>query len=492
MDRKPYLKLLETLDNMFNPTDYWGNNDEIDYLEDAFSKTHFHEKYLDVEDFISYHTSGINYTNLKRLKDQYSDVEIDDRLQVVEVLFNIIYFSELEEIFKKKVSSYLARYKIVFSDDLEYKKIISSGGSEYYEGSFGRVYLVDERFVKKQLKNEYWTDKDISSRFKNEYNIQKRLFDYNAKVLDVYDYDSTMNSFIMERADMDLYQLLDENKLIFDIKISIINQIIDTMEIAHQKKIIHRDLHPGNVMIKGRDVFVSDFGFAKDSKHLRSRLSTVSPKPTHKFLAPEGFSDFTKLDDLSDIYSIGKIIDYIMCDGNLGQPHSFRPLVEKCTKDERNLRFKNIHLLKEALGSIHDYYIKGVNIKEINSNIADGIHTIIIEEYLLKLAKDSRLASQIVANKWIDLSNIILSCSTENQISIIKAIGGEFVEATGYKGWNNYDIFARISYEVLISSDNMTVCKNAYSILKECAKIRFAADRLLAQVSFEKIQLIEN
>lgn len=60
---------------------------------------------------------------------------------------------------------------------------------------------------------------------------------------------------------------------------------------------------------------MSDFGFAKDSTHSRSRLSTSLPKPTNKFVAPERFNDFTELDELSDIYSIGKIIDYTMCNG---------------------------------------------------------------------------------------------------------------------------------------------------------------------------------
>jgi len=490
MDKKPYMKLLRTLDSLFFSDDAWMNDDAPDRVEYEFSRTHFDKDYIDFDDFISYHIEGLEYIQFQQFTDQYGEVEFELRSEVIEVLFNLVYFSELDDEFKRKLSSYLARYDVLFSDDLYYKSIASSTDTDYSEGSFGRVFFLDDNFVKKQLKSEYWLDNDISSRFKNEFNIQLRLSRSEMNVLKVHDYDATMNSFLMERADMDLYSLLEDNRLDEDKKNKLINQMLLTMSMAHEKGINHRDLHPGNIMIKGDKVYVSDFGFAKDSNHLRSRLSTVSPKPTHQFVAPEGFNDFTELDELSDIYSLGKIIDYIMGDGNLGGAHSFRPLVDKCTYDEKSRRFQSVIELKKSFSSIYEVYLKGEDIKQITSEIQDGNHSIIGEEYLIKLAKENRVASQIVANNWVKVSRVILECSSDNQNTIMKSIDCDFIEATGYKGWENYDIFATIAYDVLIESADITICKYAYSILNGCAKNRFGAKHLLDSVPFDKVQLL--
>ena len=53
------------------------------------------------------------------------------------------------------------------------------------------------------------------------------------------------------------------------------------------------------------------FGLSKDTMINHSLKSTSTPKNSHYFIDPIGLHDFTALDKLSDIYSIGKIIDYI-------------------------------------------------------------------------------------------------------------------------------------------------------------------------------------
>ncbi len=489
MDKKPYYKLLDIVDQYLYQLDY-NNFNPVDPLELIFEGTKFSEVYLDLDDFVTFHTRELNYSAGRSLVDQYEDVDVAQRIKVIEVLFNIVYYSKIEDVLKKKISNYLNRYNVVFSDDNEYKQVVIDGSEKFLEGSFGKVYLIDDKYVKKQLKSEYWDDHDISSRFKNEFEIQKRLYDSNVRVLGAYDYDSLANSFLMERADFDLYDLLDKNKISFEEQIKLTRQVLKTMITAHKMTIIHRDLHPGNIMIKKYEPFISDFGFAKDSNHLRSRLSSVTPKPTHKFVAPEGFRKFTDLDEISDVYSIGKVIDFIFGNGNLGTAHPFKLLVEKATKDIREERFNTVEDLSESFEGIFNNYLKGVDVKRINTLIQKGIYDTSIEHYLLELAEKKKISTQIVANRWLNLAEILLKCDTSNQEKILRAISITFIQATGYNGWKNYDLFATITYTMVIRSEMPIVIKLAYSILEECAKHRFAADRLLLSVPYEKIQPI--
>lgn len=191
------------------------------------------------------------------------------------------------------------------------------------------------------MKAEYWTEKDISSRFKNEYKVQNQMLKIGANVLEVFDYDEINHTYLMQRAEYDLADFLEENIIDFNEKIELSRQIFETMKIAHKNNIIHRDLHVGNILLIGKTPYIADFGFAKDENHLRSKLSSMSPKPTHQFVAPEGFKDFRLLNEISDIFSLGKILDYIMGNGVLGTKHQLKVVVEYSTRslpDERGCK----------------------------------------------------------------------------------------------------------------------------------------------------------
>jgi serine/threonine protein kinase len=489
MDKKPYLKILEVIDEKVNRGFYRDNLADEDELQILFNRTVFSEKFVDIDDFFYYNTKVLNYSSFTPLLDQYGEISGDLRIKVIEVVFNIIYFSDLDKKFKIQIASYLNRYNIIFSDDTYYKKIIFGDEDKYLEGSFGKVFFVGENLVKKQLKTEYWKDNDISSRFKNEYVIQKRLFKSNVRVLNVFDYNSVTNSYLMEKAELDLYDLLKDNIISFEDKVKLSRQIMSTMKSAHKMGIIHRDLHPGNIMIKDKDSYVSDFGFAKDSNFLRSRLSTVTPKPMHSFIAPEGFTDFLKLDKISDVYSIGKVIDFIFGNGNFGISHPFKLVIEKSIKSVKDERYNSVDELYDSFNVLYETHIKGENSIKIKENIDNGVYDVNVENYLLKLANDSKIATQIVANGWGNLAEVLLECDLQNQEKIMESINICFIKATGYNGWSNYDIFANIAYQMITRSESSNIVKKSYSILEECAKVRYRASDLLTSVSDDKIQL---
>lgn len=488
MDKKPYTKILQFIDDYFY--DY-NNRNNADGFYEEFENTIFSNQYINLDDFMYYNTNEFEYKMYSSLLEQYGDVEDDKRVKIIEVIYNIVFYSEMSDESKTKIASFLARYKILFLDSDDYRKAASGDEFNTFEGSFGKVFVLNEEFVKKQLKPEYWDDKDIASRFKNEYAIQNRMKELGAQVLEVFDYDGINHSFLMQRADIDLADYFEENKVCMKNKVQMCEEIFAAMKIAHDNNIYHRDLHIGNILLLEDHPYVSDFGFAKDANHLRSKLSTISPKPTHLYLAPEGFKDFTQLDSVSDIYSIGKIIDYMMGDGQLGQNHPFKLIVEKSTKSAKEDRYQTISALQDAFNRLYKSLLEGDNIEQINNDIHNGIYNVNVETYLMKLVANDKLSSQIVSNDWNLLSDVICKCENENQLEIVNNIQDTFVNATGYGGWGNYDLFARLAYNIIQKSDILSVRKVAYEILDHCASVRYGAKDLLDELSYDIIELLK-
>ena len=132
--------------------------------------------------------------------------------------------------------------------------------------------------------------------------------------------------------------------------------ICHAMEFAHSKNVIHRDLKPSNVMVgKFGEVQVMDWGVAKsiggvsvdDTTRRKTRKDTENQEDasgewtadgdvigTIAYMPPEqALGQVNKLDERSDVYSLGAILYEILC---LRPPIKGKDVAERLRKVEDN------------------------------------------------------------------------------------------------------------------------------------------------------------
>ena len=88
--------------------------------------------------------------------------------------------------------------------------------------------------------------------------------------------------------------------------VRIMRELLDALEFAHEKNVIHRDVKPANVMLDAqRQVKLADFGVARVQDSDRSAAGTLVGTPA--FMSPEQISG-GKIDRRTDVFSAGVIL----------------------------------------------------------------------------------------------------------------------------------------------------------------------------------------
>ncbi|MCK2149395.1 serine/threonine protein kinase [Marinobacter alexandrii] len=86
--------------------------------------------------------------------------------------------------------------------------------------------------------------------------------------------------------------------------LEIIARAADALAYAHSKKVVHRDIKPGNIIYNPNDgaIKITDFGIAKISDDSRTKTGSVMGSPL--YMSPEQLKG-QKVTGASDIYSLG-------------------------------------------------------------------------------------------------------------------------------------------------------------------------------------------
>ncbi|RHZ64799.1 hypothetical protein Glove_320g45 [Diversispora epigaea] len=212
-------------------------------------------------------------------------------------------------------------------DNFENIEYIGKGGfSQIYKATWkknsgisfnGDIHRSETKVVLKVLNNSQNMDKEFLKELEHTFQFDTKFRNQIIRCFGVTQDPKTSNfAFILEYAHYgDLHNFLYENfeEFSWKIKNQYLNSIIEGIKEIHEKKIIHRDLHSGNILVTKHSsgvfdrVIISDLGF--------SQPATIDSNLTRKsqiygiisYMAPELFKN-QPYSYASDIYSLGMIM----------------------------------------------------------------------------------------------------------------------------------------------------------------------------------------
>jgi serine/threonine protein kinase len=238
-------------------------------------------------------------------------------------------------------------------------------GRERYElgprigyGGMATVYAaqdlkLDRQVAIKLLADNYAGDDEIRKRFMREARLAAKLDHPNVvKVFDVGEDDDDRPYIVMEYVEGGtLGQRLAgrSRSLPRGEALRFLSQLCDGLAHAHSKKLVHRDIKPGNLLIRESDgcLKIADFGIAKAAEETRlTRPGRVIG--TDRYMAPEQLVD-GKITPATDIYACGVVADELLPES---RPRELQKVIDRCLREDPTERFPDADALAAALEAV--------------------------------------------------------------------------------------------------------------------------------------------
>lgn len=186
--------------------------------------------------------------------------------------------------------------------------------AEIGNGSFGTVYRALDSKLKREvavkvLHHQGLNDPNFRIRFEREAQILANL--EHSAIVPVFDYGEINRQpyFVMRFMEGgSLKQRLKNGPMSLSQIAPILNRISAALDVSHAKGIIHRDIKPDNILFDTQgDAYLSDFGIAKwtDTTHSLTKGMIIG---TPAYMSPEQALAKEKIDEKSDIYSLGTVL----------------------------------------------------------------------------------------------------------------------------------------------------------------------------------------
>jgi len=274
---------------------------------------------------------------------------------------------------------------VVFGENHEEFRVLENLNS----GGFGNIYKVEnenKNYVLKVLKES--EDCTKNETIFNEANLCLRISHQNVIRFEYFHDGSVYPDFppyiIMEYAEGgDLDHLLKEHKNVD--KFFSNTEILDIFDqlasgmlfINSEKKIVHRDIKPKNILIADQTFKITDFGISKNISE-ETRDITFKGLNTYLYLAPEEWGGEQK-SPLMDIYAMG-IVFYNLA--TLNYPYD--------GIDE----YSNIEKIRNAHKSAEQVKVISFN-KNIDPRIVTLIERMIAQDVRLRISSWEEIISRI-------------------------------------------------------------------------------------------------
>lgn len=200
-----------------------------------------------------------NYT-LKELKEIGKDLGLKPRREKTKMKEDIMACMETYEKYKKKKID-------------KYTRLQQLGN----KGKEGTTYLVKTRRGTEYAMKTFRKSKS-STKLVTEYKLQE-IASKSGICPKVYDYDTVSKYIVMERMDKHLINVMEKQK--GNLTKTQQLRILDIFKKLDALEIFHGDANPLNYMLKGKTIYIIDFGYSKEcNPRLYKKLGTKTPNMT--------------------------------------------------------------------------------------------------------------------------------------------------------------------------------------------------------------------
>jgi serine/threonine protein kinase len=262
-------------------------------------------------------------------------------------------------------------------------------------GGMGTVWLAEDSVLRRNVALKIFSaersSKDLAARLMQEAVILARL--EHPGIVPVHDAGTLPDGrtfYCMKYVEGETLDRYMEGLPIRQ-RLQLFQRIAEPLAFAHARGIIHRDLKPGNVMVGAfGEVLVMDWGLAKilasahDGAEDTPEGQSLAGRKIHSavtshgtvlgtpgFMAPEQErGDVTMIDQRTDVFGLGAILQYILRDDARGVPseassRQLRAICQKAMAAEMAERYSSVQELAADVGK----YLDGMPVSAYRENI---------------------------------------------------------------------------------------------------------------------------
>ncbi len=268
-------------------------------------------------------------------------------------------------------------------------------------GGFGDVFdchsELGDKYVIKILRTN---DENAVLRFQKEIRLTSRLDHPNVIRIVTYNTTGDKKYYIMPKYQGSLTQIIPTLYNNYDRQYNVLNEILNGLIYLHEQGVLHRDLKPQNILYNSdTDIAISDLGLSRQINSDSCRLTRYGDVfGTQRYISPEQAQNSENVDDKTDIYAFGKILEDIVTN-YLHYPipnQELEYIINKCTNSNIDKRFSSSRELKKIVDSVYQNILKITTNDEIHNKIS------LLEFGLMNFEDMISLAIQLVSNSYED------------------------------------------------------------------------------------------
>jgi len=223
-------------------------------------------------------------------------------------------------------------------------------------GGMGEVYLASRRddfaqTVAIKLLRGAMSDGIFAQRFLQERETLGRL--NHPHIAGLIDGGATKEGspwLAMEHvAGVNLVDYCDQEKLSTQGTIKLLLEVAEAVQFAHQQLIVHRDIKPGNIMVRedGHPVLL-DFGIAKLLEESPAQAAPQAQMYTPEYASPEQMRG-ENVGTTSDVYSLGVVLDRVLGRSDQARSTDLSAIIDRCRKEDPHRRYATVQALIDDL-----------------------------------------------------------------------------------------------------------------------------------------------